>query len=95
MTSLKFSLKFKYLEDRYVNTEMISSEIRQNHKTFFDRLGQHLGIKKHEDWYNITASQVIWHKGAYPSKILWKLYYEIVVQIPSKFESDSIILPVS
>lgn len=37
-------------------------KLKENQKKFLDKLGKELGIKGHEDWYNITTKEVE-HKG--------------------------------
>ena len=38
-------------------------ENRDNQREFLDNLGEQLGFKKMENWYNITVKQIIENKG--------------------------------
>ena len=35
-----------------------SNSIKEQHRAFFERLGDHLGFKKMEDWYNVNQEDI-------------------------------------
>lgn len=73
---------------------------KENQQQFLERLARHLGLKKFEDWYNVTAKQITENGGSRildkykgsPSKLIMSVYTDYKWD-PQNFKSRASKMP--